>query len=272
MVLDLWLLDSQPFPPGHFMKIAFLLSLIFAVVPASAALHPYWGAGVGYAFDVPGEALGSDSRSVFRDSASIWSGKLIHGSMGAHALALEAHVGILGDGILGGELELELLNGYARDEYSRSDDNRTSADTSKASMQTRWEHSGIYLTPSVVLKGEGRFAPYGKFGPVFGLDMSATRTNAGTGYYPSSVEEYSGGVALGFHGAFGGEYRPNPHLAFFVELDARAVSWTPQTERTGKHTYSMGDSWNTATDSLSTMGFTFPMNSLQLRVGLNYRL
>lgn len=254
------------------MKNAFLLALIFAALPASAALHPYWGAGVGYAFDVPGNVLGDDSRTVVRDTLSTWSGKLIHGSKGAHALALEAHVGILGDGILGGEIELELLKGFARNEGLSSSDRRTRADASVSTIRSRWEHSGIYLTPSVVLKGEGRFAPYGKFGPVFGLDMSATRTSAGTGYYLSGSEEYSGGVALGFHGAFGGEYRPNPHLAFYLELDARAVSWTPQTERTGKHTYSMGDSWNTATDSLSTMGFTFPMNSLQLRVGLNYRL
>jgi len=254
------------------MKVPFLSVLAFAAVSASAALHPYWGAGVGYAFDVPGQVLGENSRSIFHDSTSTWSGELIHGSQGARALALEAHVGVLGDGILGGEFELELLKGFARDEGSHTDENQTAAKTSFATTSSQWNHSGIYLAPSVVLKGEGRFAPYSKFGPVIGLDMSATRTNVGTGRYPSDVEEFSGGIALGLHGALGGEYRPNPHLAIFVELDARTVSWTPETERTGNRTYSMGDSWNTATDSLSTMGFTFPMNSLQLRTGLNYRL
>lgn len=254
------------------MKPTAISILAIAAVTASAALHPYWGIGTGYAFDVPGETMGFDSRSVLRDSSNVWSGELRHGSMGAHALALEAHVGILGDGILGGEFELEFLKGYARDEYSRAEDYKTSYDTSYSTYKVRWKHSGIYLTPSVILKGEGRFAPYGKFGPVFGLDMSASRTAIGTGDYPSSIETYSGGTAFGFHGAFGGEYRPNPHLAFFAELDARTINWSPETQQSGDRIIHLGDSWNTATDSTSFMGYALPMNSLQLRVGLNYRL
>jgi hypothetical protein len=254
------------------MKTAFFSTVILATMSATAAIHPYWGAGLGYAFDMPGDALGFDHRFTMRDTVSTWSGETRHGSMGAHAFALEAHVGILSDGILGGELELELLKGSARDESSYSADYKTPTDNSNSSEKTRWNHSGVYLTPSVVLKGEGDIVPYGKFGPVFGLDMSATETTVGTGYYSSGIKEYSGGLAYGFHGAFGGEYRPNPHLAFFAELDARTLHWAPEKMENGKRTFSYGDSWNTSTDSTSSMGITFPMNSLQLRIGLNYRL
>ncbi|WP_312075113.1 outer membrane beta-barrel protein [Chryseobacterium sp.] len=88
----------------------------------------------------------------------------------------------------------------------------------------------LQFKPAMVFAaGSGNVKPYAKAGVVIGVASKITSeyeirdTNYSSDYY----EEYTGGVAVGFHGALGLDYALNNKMSVFGELTAVGLNYSP---------------------------------------------
>lgn len=90
----------------------------------------------------------------------------------------------------------------------------------------------LQFKPAMVFSaGTGNIKPYTKAGVVIGVAGKITSEyevrEANTNYSSDYYEEYTGGVAVGFHGALGLDYALNNKMSVFGELTAVGLNYSP---------------------------------------------
>jgi hypothetical protein len=141
--------------------------------------------------------------------------------------------------------------------------------------------STISIMPSVIVKTNlENMTPYSRFGIIIGIptknyEETATGTGAPTGTFK---EKETGGMALGFQGAFGINFKASKQIGIYTEIFGIGMNYAPgQIENT--ETYTGGtiipvrtyeETWTPATGDNKAGKPRYSFSSFGLNVGLTY--
>jgi hypothetical protein len=137
-------------------------------------------------------------------------------------------------------------------------------------------------TPGVIIQSgnkENKLRPYARFGLIIAGSNVQSTTNV-EGVSGKSVNEYSGGISVGFLGGMGLYKQLNENVKFFAELDVKTITAYPK-EKVNTENFTGAPKAPTVrfVDNVSPTGsttnqltFPIPLSSFGLSVGLQYKI
>lgn len=156
----------------------------------------------------------------------------------------------------------------------------------------------LQIRPTLVISaGMEKVNPYAKFGVLLSSGkIISTRNSNFTGGTNQEIEEFKGGMQLGFQAGLGSEFMVSEKLAFFAELNLNSLSYSPKEGEITKDETTVGstvtnnlegadiadiktvfeDSFTTnttPTDPKSpskSLKFSAPFGSVGINVGIKY--
>jgi len=215
------------------MKTLKISALLFAGLLCANTMSAQKGAyakfNLGYNFSLNSDNITTESTTT--DGVTL-SEKNITGSFGK-GLALGGTFGYMFSDNIGAELGLNYLLGGTFESEDKSTGTTTGFEY-VSTLNQKFSAKMFQINPSIVLsagKTKG-LNPYARFGIVLGMAGKITNENdrvqTGLGAYTSkSVNELSGGMALGWSAAFGATYNFSEKLGLFGEMNMINMSWAP---------------------------------------------
>lgn len=204
------------------MKKLNLLTLVLAAfITGANAQGLYVNAGAGYGFCLAGDNMGTN--------VSDNSVEIVRSSFG-RGFNTGAGVGYMFNRHIGAEVNFNYLFG-ARTVITDNSSNSNADD-----VQT-FRGNMLRIIPGVKVTYGDAVRPYARVGLVLGVANQMIETNeenSGAPVFPVKTEVtevYSGGLALGFAGAFGVDFMITDMIGIYAELGGIAQSYSPTRSR-----------------------------------------
>jgi hypothetical protein len=201
--------------------------LSLAIVPcATLAGNMSLSAIAGYGFPVPGQYIGSNSTYDATSTPNTRDYDGVYGSMAD---------GIRAGGEFGYALNecIELGLGVRYEASSEIELTQSSIYTTYRTTGVRTSTlTGIAFAPGLTYALPGEvYRPYARVSGRFGMPTQVTKysySTTGTGSEYNYEIEYTGGVAWGFGGGLGIEYKLSPALSLLGEVVSESWTWAPE--------------------------------------------
>jgi opacity protein-like surface antigen len=242
--------------------------------------------GAGYGFATSMESRGANST---QNSITSTTSELVNYSLGK-GLNFGGAFGYNFNKNIGAEVGVSYLLGGE----SKTENKFLNGDTRESIISAKM----LQIRPTLVISaGMEKVNPYAKFGVLLSSGkITATRNNTFTGGSGQGIEEFKGGMQLGFQAGLGAEFMITEKLAFFAELNLNSLSYSPKESEITKDETRIGsvvtnnligddviDIKTVYEDSLTTsttapnvnepdkaLKFTIPFGSVGLNVGIKY--
>ena len=219
-------------------KISTTILLIAISIGITQAQGLYLGVNGGYGFSAGKSSYQTSSETDGLSGSTItYTSK--HYSLGK-GINTGMYVGYMFTKNIGAEVAASYLMGYKFDMNSTVNDQinqstSTNDETIKGSM--------IRVIPALkIMIGEKKFHPYVKAGLVIGMgnklidDVNLTGTGVPPNSTSESIQEFKGGISIGFHGAAGINFMFTDRIGIFAEASGICQNWAPKKSTLTKST------------------------------------
>ncbi len=196
------------------ISLVFIASLVaFSIANAQGV---YVNLGLGYNLNAAKQVIGTNQ--TIGNTPTVEN---VNGSYGK-GFGFGLGLGYLFTENVGAELGFSMLFGSKYKTTYSDDQGSTGNGEAKGKI--------IRITPALKVTGGEKMKPYAKFGLVLGLGAKGEMTynETGVGYTLKVTEKYSGGMSMGWMGAFGVDYELSDMLGIFLELNSINQTWAPE--------------------------------------------
>ncbi len=267
--------------------IGAILLCSFGTLKAQKA---YAGFGAGYGISISGSVLGYNSMD--NSVSNTYFTENVKGSFG-RGMNFNVYGGYMINDVISLELAANYLVGskytFTNEDISMNSSSKTIYDVNATSFR---------LIPTIRLSyGENKLRYYSRVALAFGLSNKLTEVSNRTFTNPGGTNvsyekfEYTGGLYMGFTGAFGLTYQLSDNIALYSELTRYFISWGPTngqyTEVTVNGVDELGNMTTSEKEFLlvdrvdqsmnqnpgeptKQLRFFTPLNALTLNLGLHF--
>lgn len=196
------------------IKLLTIMAILLAFSCSVYSQQIYVKAGVGYGFSLAEQKIydaGISSTNFDIQYGSFNEGTSVHAGFG-YNINKNFAVELDGSYMFGGKYEYNIIQSGTN-----------------ANILNKWYANTISIIPSLVLKVPSeKVSPYSRLGVVFGIPTKyyEATTSLKSGTY--KLKE-TGGLGIGFQGAFGINYNSGNNIDLFAEVYGTAMSWSPST-------------------------------------------
>ncbi len=290
MLLYIRVLNLKSFVCYSMKTKKLLLGALFLCLCAVINAQGFAGFGAGYGTSISGTVLGYNSSD--NSVNNTYFTENVKGSYG-RGMNLNVYGGFMVNDIIGLELAANYLIG-SKYTFTNSDIDNNSSSTTVYDVHA----TSFRLIPCIRLSyGENKFRYYSRVALAFGLSNKLTEVSNRTITNPGGTDmiynsfEYSGGLYMGFTGAFGLTYQLSDNIALYGELTRYFISWGAKEGRFTEYTVNGVDELgNLTTDQKEylyvdkidqsmnqnpgeprkALKFYTPLNALSLSLGLHF--
>jgi hypothetical protein len=200
----------------------------------------YLGVGGGYGFSGAKQTINDDSKSTTSASGTSTEYTSHPVSLGK-GINAGLYAGYMFGKNVGAEIGFSYLMGSKN---TFTDENTNSVLSSSDKNVDEWKAKMIRIVPTIrIMGGEEKIHPYMKTGLIVGIGTKLTNTYTSESSDPSGshsseeIWDYTGGIALGFHGALGINYMISDKLGIFAEVAGNYQTWSPKKGTMTKSVY-----------------------------------